>query len=467
MNNFLQATSARIVTGGKFNCRVIWIQPSSLIKKNQQEILDWNPDLTPDQVQIIKGTAAQKKKIALDPNVLVWLMTAEAYAKYIVEMRHKFADIVQVICDEPHLYYRGWGSKRTQAFVQGTPDWCRVNFMTATPTPRGKLTSAYVYCHMIQRNYYHSYDFFLAKHAILDEYNSPTEWINHDVLQKFLLNYSICWTAKDMYGDVDEVILRDVLPMEASVSSVYRTFEQAGIAEIKDIVLEAKTGGTNSLRVRQILAHPNRINLPIEWDSKGSPTKYQDVCLFDGITPKMERIFEYAEEGEPFVVFGTFTAEIEAVAEALSKKGYKVGVIHGQIPRHRRDKIDEEFRNGNLDCIIASAATAGVGYNWGHVNTVIFHSLNYGDDEFLQAVARAKRGIRSELLRIICLEYENSADQYVMWAVHYNSKSSHAANPDNPVIYFPKVKSENISNDFSELLSEFMTFKEVGEKMIA
>ena len=99
MNNFLQATSARIVTGGKFNCRVIWIQPSSLIKKNQQEILDWNPDLTPDQVQIIKGTAAQKKKIALDPNVLVWLMTAEAYAKYVVEMRHKFADIVQVICD--------------------------------------------------------------------------------------------------------------------------------------------------------------------------------------------------------------------------------------------------------------------------------------------------------------------------------------------------------------------------------
>ena len=56
--------SARIVTGGKYNCRVIWIQPSSLMKKNRQEILDWNPDLHPDQVKLIKGTATQKRKIS-------------------------------------------------------------------------------------------------------------------------------------------------------------------------------------------------------------------------------------------------------------------------------------------------------------------------------------------------------------------------------------------------------------------
>ena len=62
-------------------------------------------------------------------------MTAEAYAKYIGDMRSKFTDIVQVICDEPHLYYRGFNSKRTQAFVFNTPDWNRVNFMTATPNP--------------------------------------------------------------------------------------------------------------------------------------------------------------------------------------------------------------------------------------------------------------------------------------------------------------------------------------------
>lgn len=465
--NFLQPTSARIVTAGKYNCRVIWIQPSSLMRKNQEEILKWNPDLKPEQVQLIKGTQSQKKKISLDPNVLVWIMTAEAYAKHILDMRNKFFDIVQIICDEPHLYYRGWTSKRTQAFVQGTPDWSRISFMTATPTPRGKLQSAYIYCHMIQRSYYQSYDFFMKQHAIVDDYGTPSEWINHEVLQKFLLHYSICWTTKDMYGDVEEMILRDVVSMEKSVEDVYRTFEQAGIAEIKDVVLESKTGGVNSLRVRQILAHPQKISLPNNWDSKGNPTGYAEVSIFEGVTPKMERILEYAEEGEPLIIFGTFIAEIEAIAHFLTKKGFKVGIIHGQVLRSRRDKIDEEFRAGNLDIIVASAATAGVGYNWGHVNTVIFHSLNYGDDEFLQAVARAKRGIRTEVLKIILLEYENSVDQYVMWAVHHNSKSSNAANPDNPKIYFPKTETKNNSNDLNELLREFMEFKEVGEKMIA
>ena len=93
--DFLKPTSARIVTNGQFNCRVIWIQPSSLMNKNRKEILKWNPDLGQDQVQLIKGTANQKQKIALDPNVLVWIMTAEAYAKYSGLMHKQFADIVK------------------------------------------------------------------------------------------------------------------------------------------------------------------------------------------------------------------------------------------------------------------------------------------------------------------------------------------------------------------------------------
>lgn len=448
-------SSAFNVTGAKFSCRVIWIQPSSLLNKNRRELLDWNIDLGQDQVQVVKGTHLQRQKICKDPNVLVWLMTAEAYAKYIVEMRNKFHDIVQVICDEPHLYYRGFNSKRTQAFILNTPSWNRVNFMTATPTPRGKLQGAYIYCHMIQKNYYGSYEFFMRTHAEFDAYGSVTEWKSHEVLKRFLQNYSICWTAKDMYGDVDEIIIRDVVSLEPKVASIYRQFEQDGIAEIKDIVLEAKTGGTSSLRIRQMLAHPHAISLPSGWDASGTPIKFEKVCIFDEITPKIERILEYAEEGEPIIIFGTFTAEIEKIAEVLEAKKFRVGVIHGGVSQNRRNNIDQEFQQGNLDVVVCSAATAGVGFNWGHVNTVIFHSLNYGDDEFLQAVARAKRGVRAETLRIVLLEYEETADQYVMWAVHHNSKSSNKANPDNPIIHFPKA-SANASDNLGGLSMDYL-----------
>src|SRR5690606_40315598 len=61
-------------------------------------------------------------------------------------MLAEFPDIVQIVCDEPHLYYRGFNSKRTQFFANKIPNRVRVHFLTATPTPRGKLTSAYIYC---------------------------------------------------------------------------------------------------------------------------------------------------------------------------------------------------------------------------------------------------------------------------------------------------------------------------------
>lgn len=431
------------ITNGQFQARTIWIQPSSLMVKNKNEILAWNPDFSNHHVKVIAGTATQKDKIVNDPDTICWVMTAEAFAKYGADMFQKYPDILQIICDEPHLYYRGFLSKRTQKFVQTVPKHCRINFLTATPTPRGKLISAYIYTHMIQQDYYGTYDFFLRTHAEFDEFQGISHWKNHDILKKFLLNYSICWTTRDMYGDVEEFIVRDMLPIGKEVAKIYNDFADLGIAEIKETVMEAKTGGTNALRIRQILAHPHHIELPVDWDSKGKPIRYSPVCISDKPTPKLERLLEYAEEGEPLVVFGTFTEEINKIAEYLGSKKLRVGVIHGQVSQAKRNWVDQEFRKGNLDVVVCSALTAGVGFNWGHVNTVIFHSLNYGDDDFLQACARAKRGIRNEALRIVLLEYEDSADQLMVWAVHHNSRSSNSANPDNPIIHFPKPSGGN------------------------
>lgn len=422
LDNFHNPNSMRIVSKGLLNARAIWIQPTSLINKNKEEMLMWNKHLTAESVRIVGGTALQKQKIIADPNVAVWLMTAEAYASYSEQLHRTYPDIALIVCDEAHMYYRGWNSKRTQAFIQNTPDYVRINFMTATPTPRGKLAAAYTYCHSIQRSYYQSYDFFLRKHAILDDYGNPTQWINHNVLEKFLNNYSIGWTTKEMYGEVEEFVIRNPLPMPKKMEETYKSFEDLGVAEFGDVILEGKSSGANVLRLRQILAHPHKLKLPSDWDKYGNPIGYHEVEVMKGITPKLEKILEYAEEGEPIVVFATFSFEIEAIAKALQDKKYKVGIINGEISLNNRNKVDQQFRNGELDVIVASAATAGVGFNWGHCNTIIFHSLNYGDDEYLQAVARAKRGVRTQALRIVLLEYENTLDQYITWAIHYNSK---------------------------------------------
>lgn len=455
--------SAARLSNGKFNCRAIWIQPSSLMKKNREELLKWNPQFSPDMVQLISGSATKKKNISLDETVLVWLMTAEAFKKHFSDMIKKFPDIFQIVCDEPHLYYRGFNSARTNFFVNNVKDHMRIHFMTATPTPRGKLSSAYTYCHMIQKDYYGCYDWFINTHAFLDDYGNPTDWKNHDKLWKFLDNYSIAWTSKQMYGDVDEIIIRDVVEMNPEVSETYRIFEATGVAELQGYVLEAKGGGVETIRCRQILNHPHKIRIPTRWDENGQPIDWAESCAFDGVTNKVARILEYAEAGEPLIIFGSFINEIEKIAETLRKHKIRVGVIHGQVQQLQRFKIDEDFRKGKLDVIVCSAATAGVGFNWGHVNTVIFNSLNYGDDEFLQAIARAKRGIRSETLKIILLEYENSIDQPIMWAVHHNSRNSHLSNKDNPIIYFPRVVQDKHNTTLTGEMT--MKYHDIGEKV--
>lgn len=451
------------VSKGQYHSRAIWIQPSSLMEKNRKELLKWNPDFKPEQVKVVNGTLGKKKKLVADENTLIWIMTAEAFKSFYLGMKEKFQDISQIVCDEPHLYYRGFNSARTQFFVNNVEDHVRIHFLTGTPTPRGKLSAAYFYCHMIQKDYYGCYDWFINTHADLDDYGNPVNWKNHDKLWKFLENYSICWTSKDMYGDVDEYILRDVVQMNKEMAETYRMFENAGIAELQGFVLEAKSGGIESLRCRQILSHPNKIKIPVGWDESGKPNDYAETCVFDGITPKMERIIEYAEAGEPLVIFGSFTEEIEYIARNLRNKNFRVGVIHGGVAQTQRVKIDEEFQARNLDIVVCSPATAGVGFNWGHVNTVIFDNLNYGDDEFLQAIARAKRGIRTETLKIVLLEYENTIDQPVMWAVHHNSRNSHLSNKDNPIIYFPRVVEDDSNTSLTPQM--MMEYHEVGQSI--
>ena len=208
-----------------------------------------------------------------------------------------------------------------------------------------------------------------------------------------------------MYGDVPEFIIRDALPMEEKKLPKFTTnLSRKGLRKLKRLFLKRK-------QVVQTVYESDKCSLILTqsvYQSTGTLKETQSnlrkANIFDGVTPKLDRILEYAEEGEPLIIFGTFTAEIEKIAEHLASKKYKVGVIHGGVPQNRRNNIDLEFQRGNLDVVVCSAATAGIGFNWGHVNTVIFHSLNYGDDEFLQAVALAKRGVRKEPLRIVVLE---------------------------------------------------------------
>ena len=422
--------------------KVIWIQPTSLMRKNLEELQLWTG--LGDRVVEVTGAKLKKDATILRRDVDVWIMTAEALKTYGTQMFRQH-NIGLIICDEPHLYYVGFTSARTQAFYGLTVKYpeLEVKFLTATPTPKGKLTSAYIYCSVIQPDYYRGFNYFKSIHQQDDGFGN-IEWINYPILHKFLEHYSICHTTKEMYGEIPQYIVRHRLDLPAKLRRFYDRFEAEGILEMKSSILQDMPPSVNTLRCRQILNHPHQLKLPVVYDADNNPVAWEHVEAFTGLTPKQEAIINYVNEGEPLFIIATFHEEQEQLVRLIEQHcdGVKVGLINGTVSKAKRDEIDAGFRNGTVDVIVASGQTTSVGYNWQHLNTIIFHSVDYGDDIFYQAVQRAKRGKRDTPLRIVVLEYKSTIEAYLLLKVHQASVRSNAVNRDFEVIHFPKVEGD-------------------------
>lgn len=118
-------------------------------------------------------------------------------------------------------------------------------------------------------------------------------------------------------------------------------------------------------------------------------------------------------EDKPLLIFAVVKHQQERLVEICQKMGFRTGLINGDVSTARRAAIDEEFQAGRLDIVVASPATASVGFNWSHLDTVIFMSIDFMDSSFLQGYRRAMPGVRTSPLLIYVMEYEKSVDQRI------------------------------------------------------
>jgi Lhr-like helicase len=187
--------------------------------------------------------------------------------------------------------------------------------------------------------------------------------------------------------------------MDPRQREAYDEFEEAALLELEDTWLDGSASqAVFTIRCRQIMEHPQTLGAPLD-----------EIKT----TGKEERLIVHLEDvkqsGKPLIVFAALVPQIERVAEIARKMGLRVGMIHGGVPVKKRFEIDEGFRAGELDVVIASPATTAVGYNWGHVDTMVFMSLDYMDSSFVQGYRRAIRGVRGKPLLIYIMQYENCA----------------------------------------------------------
>lgn len=370
--------------------KVAFVMPKSLLKKNKEELLRFT-NFEPEEVEIVDTTPIKRKAIYSNPKVKVFLMGFDCFAKEWTMLPPEFNAIV---IDEFHMGFKTDTSKRTQSLYRAARKAEYFLGMTGTLID-GRLSSAYPAIRIIEPRYYASYTDFLNQHAITDEWGSVIEWTNHIKIKKILSRHAMAMSFEEAYkGSPKPIIIPEKCEMDPRHEKLYDEFEETALLELEDSFLEANTGGVHQLRCRQIIEAPESVDIKCDF------TLGKDEML-------KVHLEDAKNNGKPLLIFSVFRAEQERLLKICREEyGFRTELINGSVSGTKRGEIDKAFKAGKIDIVIGSPETMAVGFNWEHVDTVIFVSIDYKDSNWKQAIQRADRGTRKYPLRVYRMFYD-------------------------------------------------------------
>lgn len=401
--------------------RTVWVQPSSIVGKNRDEILKFT-DFKPEEVVIVSGQTVQKRHRAMRSSAgKVFLFTADGLCsdwEFLVQHQQ---NINALIGDEWHLLYSSDTSKRFYQLLLLSKQLKAIVPMTGTLL-NGKLSHAFPAVHLLQPLYYGSSAGFMNRHAIFDEYSSVIGWKNHEHLKKVLQDCGVRRSFEEVYGPEAKVMITELCEMHGKQLEAYEQVKAEALLELEDSFIEADTPALNALRCRQVMAHPHHFGL-----MKSSELTGKEKMV-------MHHVDLALEAEKPLLVFAVFQPEQERLFDLINKKAPgKVALINGNVSQTSRVEIDKQFRSGKIQFIVGSPDTCAFGFNWGHLDEMVFASRDYSDGSMLQAYRRGIRGVRTTPLRIYILEYRDSIDQRIAEIIESRSKDANLVDPTREI----------------------------------
>ena len=396
--------------------KTIWSMPKSLLYKNKKELHNFT-NFKDGEVMIVDGTPKERHAQIHSTEAKIWLMGFKRAADDWETMLSLHPDIDFYCIDEWHMGgYKNPNSARSIALFKMMR---RISYflpMSGTLIA-GRLDSCYTAIKVIEPRYYANHGSFMAQHCLQDDYGNVLAWVNHEKLGRIFLRHCVRRSFEQEYGKEAKEIIKELVPMDAKVRAAYNEFEEKAILELEDKFLDGLNPAVNAMRCRQIMGHPHTLGLLKE----------------DELTGKDELLEVHIENhlntNQPVVIFASLIPEQVRIAKLCDKWGMKVGLINSTVAPEKRAEIDEAFKDGRINCIVGSPATAAVGFNWGHVDHIIFASIDYDNTTFVQAYRRGIRGKRDKPLLITVLEYVDSIDQRLFSIVDRKSRDLAKVDP--------------------------------------
>ena len=416
--------------------RTIFIMPKGIILKNPDEYLKFT-HFDPEDVAFVTGTPARVKKELAKP-WKVALMGPDRFVRMYIagdfEGERWACDV-----DEFHKCFGGPESNRTiqwLTFMDRQVD--ETVIMTGTIID-GRLDSAYAAIMAIEPNYYPlGYNSFLHHHAYIDTYGKPYEWRNHGKLQTIFARHGVRRSFESIFGKQEVLHQTEWVDMPDQVQKKFDELRDEAVAELEEFFINGENPGVNMMRARQLMEHFN--DFP---DPRGGRADLWPKLRPPKLDLLEDHFTTHIECKTPVVVFSSMVPSQEAIFKLAEDLGLKTGELFASTTDSNRNKLDEAFRKGEIQCIVASPEIASIGYNWQYwkgqeLGHIIFSCLSYKDSDYVQGYRRGVRGKRKTPLRVTTQAYRNSLDPHVMRILQRKSLEAHKVDPTREVLKFMK-----------------------------
>lgn len=384
--------------------------PTSLFHQNYKSFFKFT-HFKPEEIVILRGTKKQRRKQMADPNGKVFIASFNFFApsgtwdnpgpsEYDALREHH--KIGALFVDEWHMGFKSLTSKRTQGLLFSL-QWIPI-FVPMTGTAvDGHLDSVYPLIHAIEPRYYLNYQDFLNQHCVYDFYGKKTgQWKNVQKVKEILARHCVRHTFEEVHGADETIIEPRGCDMDPHHQELYDDYESTGLMMTHSEGLkEAAHGAEMVLRLRQLCNCPE---IFAEGDFCQPGVKKVHLTKDEMIETDIESALQ---ANKKVLIFAVFKAEQDRLVKICEAAGARVALLNGTVAQGKpREAIEHGFRNGEFDIVVASAEIASVGYDWPHLDIVMFYSLDYKDTNFLQGYRRGVRGKREKPLLVYVYFYE-------------------------------------------------------------
>ena len=249
---------------------------------------------------------------------------------------------------------------------------------------------------------------------ILDNPGINTPYKNLNELRAKLATIAFTVTKNDCLDLPEKVYEVREVPMSAEQARLYKEIKRDAYTLYQQNALDAMNQAAIRIRLRQIAGG----FFPAKYDlSSGCEQELANIENVPiGTPPKvtaLQDLLENHNESLPAIVACAFRAEAKYLYSVLSKD-YKCALIMGGIDKKERDRIEDGFKQGKIEVLVAVSSTIAKGFNFQISHTMYIYSSDYNTENRMQLEDRIHRMGQKETCTYVDLLTEDSIDKRIL-----------------------------------------------------